>query len=339
MVKETLTEQIALSELDAKSEKPEPKQARWLTWAAENGIFVFTAILVVFAVVFIDGFASLINIADVLHRAAPLGIVAVGMTFVVISGNYLDLSVVAQIATSAVIFVAVSNEYNIPIAMLAALVTALFYGVVNGVAVGYFKANAVIVTLSTTYIGLGLLRFFSGGSIFFGPPDGPIATFGSSKIGPVPYSAIVLVIMAILLQILLTRTNFGFLVRSFGVNENATRLGGTNTGLVIIGAFVVTAVAAMIAGFVMAAFSNTAVSNDGLGYEFRALAAIIVGGTSVFGGRGSVLRTLLGVIFVSVLTNILVLSGIGFGYQQVALGLLIVLAVSIDALARKVSQR
>ncbi len=95
----------------------------------------------------------------------------------------------------------------------------------------------------------------------------------------------------------------------------------------------------MIAGFVMAAFSNTAVSNDGLGYEFRALAAIIVGGTSVFGGRGSVLRTLLGVIFVSVLTNILVLSGIGFGYQQVALGLLIVLAVSIDALARKVSQR
>ncbi len=203
MVKETLTEQIALSELDAKSEKPEPKQARWLTWAAENGIFVFTAILVVFAVVFIDGFASLINIADVLHRAAPLGIVAVGMTFVVISGNYLDLSVVAQIATSAVIFVAVSNEYNIPVAMLSALVAALFYGVVNGVAVGYFKANAVIVTLSTTYIGLGLLRFFSGGSIFFGPPDGPIATFGSSKIGPVPYSAIVLVIMAILLQILL----------------------------------------------------------------------------------------------------------------------------------------
>lgn len=339
MVKETLTEQIALSEVEAKEAKPQPPRARWLTWAAENGIFVFTAILVVFAVFFIDGFASLINIADVLHRAAPLGIVAVGMTFVVISGNYLDLSVVAQIATSAVIFVAVSNEYNIPIAMLAALAAALLYGLVNGVAVGYFKANAVIVTLSTTYIGLGLLRFFSGGSIFFGPADGPIATFGASKIGPIPYSAIVLVIMAILLQILLTRTNFGFLVRSFGVNESATRLAGTNTGLVIIGAFVVTAVAAMIAGFVMAAFSNTAVSNDGVGYEFRALAAIIVGGTSVFGGRGSVLRTLLGVIFVSVLTNILVLSGIGFGYQQVALGLLIVLAVSVDALARKVSQR
>ena len=99
------------------------------------------------------------------------------------------------------------------------------------------------------------------------------------------------------------------------MNESATRLGGTNTALVIIGAFLVTAVAAMIAGFVLAAFSNT-VSNDGVGYEFRALAAIIVGGTSVFGGRGSVYRTFLGVIFVSVLTNILVLSGISFGYSR-----------------------
>jgi len=159
------------------------------------------------------------------------------------------------------------------------------------------------------------------------------------KIGPVPYSAIVLIIMTILLSILLNRTNFGFLVKSFGVNEQATRLGGSNTALVIIGAFLVTSIAAMIGGFVLAAFSNTAVSNDGVGYEFEALAAIIVGGTSVFGGRGSIYRTFLGVIFVSVLTNILVLFGISFGYQQVALGVLIVLAVSVDALGRRASKK
>jgi len=257
----------------------------------------------------------------------------------VISGNYLDLSVVAQVATAGVILIAVSNSHGLFLAIIAALAAALLFALVNGTAVGIFKANAVIVTLSTTFIGLGLLRFFSGGSIFFGPPDGPIRAFGLGKIGPVPYSALVLVAMTIILGLLLNRTNFGFLVRSFGVNESATRLGGTNTALVIIGAFLVTAIAAMIAGFVLAAFSNTAVSNDGVGYEFRALAAIIVGGTSVFGGRGSVYRTFLGVIFVSVLTNILVLSGISFGYQQVALGVLIVLAVSLDALARKVAKR
>ena len=163
--------------------------------------------------------------------------------------------------------------------------------------------------------------------------------FGTAKLGPVPYSALVLILVTLILAFVLSRTNFGFLVRSFGVNESATRLGGVNTGFVIVGAFFVTALAAMVAGWVLAAFSNTAVSSMSTGYDFQALAAIIVGGTSVFGGKGSVLRTLLGVVFVSVLTNILVLSNITFGYQQVALGILIVVAVTIDALSRKVGTR
>lgn len=308
-------------------------------WLTANGIFVVSALLIVFAAIFIDGFASLVNITDVFHRAAPVGILAVGMTFVVISGNYVDLSAVAQVATAAVILIGISNSYGLPLAVLAAVAVALVYATVNGVAVGVFKANAVIVTLATTFIGLGLLRYLSGGSIFFGPPDGPIREFGLGKLGPVPYSALVLIVVTILLSILLNRTNFGFLVRSFGTNESATRLAGSNTALIVIGAFLVTAISATIAGFVMAGFSNTAVSNDGDGYEFAALAAIIVGGTSVFGGRGSIGRTFMGVIFVSVLTNILVLSGISFGYQQVALGALIVGAVSIDAIARKVATR
>ncbi len=310
-----------------------------LQWVAERGIIVFTVAIIVFAAFFVDGFASLVNITDVFHRAAPIGIVAVGMTFVVISGNYLDLSVVAQVATSAVILIGVSNSYGIPLAVLAAVLVSLVYGAVNGVAVGYFKANAVIVTLSTTYIGLGILRWLSGGSIFFGPPDGPIATIGQVKLGPVPLSAILLLVMALVLAFVLNRTTFGFLIRSFGSNREATRLTGVATPRVVLGAFVITAFSATVAGFVLAAFSNTAVSTMSDGFDFGALAAIIIGGTSVFGGRGSVLRTLLGVVFVSVLTNILVISNIGFGWQQMAIGALIVLAVTIDALARKGSKR
>jgi len=314
-------------------------QFNLLVWISERGVFVFTALLVLFGVIFVNGFASLINITDVFYRAAPIGIVAVGMTFVVISANYLDLSVVAQVATAAVILIGVSNDYGLPLAFAVALFVAVLYGVVNGIAVGVFKANAVIVTLSTTFIGLGILRWLSGGSIFFGPEDGPIRAFGQAKIGAIPLSAIVLLIITMILWFVLTRTNFGFVVRSFGSNKEATRLSGVNTPLVVIGAFVITAISAMLAGFVLAAFSNTAVSTMSDGYDFRALAAIIIGGTSVFGGKGSVLRTLLGVIFVSVLTNILVLSGIGFGLQQMAIGALIVLAVSVDALARKVTKK
>ena len=214
----------------------------------------------------------------------------------------------------------------------------MIYGLVNGAAVGYFKANAVIVTLATTYIGLGLLRQLSGGNIFFGPAGGPIETFGQVKIGPVPLSAIVFVVMAVLLAFVLNRTGFGFAVRAYGSNKEATRLAGVATPRVVLAAFVITSLSAMVAGFVLAAFSNTAVSSMAQGFDFGALAAIIIGGTSVFGGRGSVLRTVLGVIFVTVLTNILVLSNIGYGWQQVAIGVLIVLAVSIDAVARRVGK-
>ena len=148
-----------------------------------------------------------------------------------------------------------------------------------------------------------------------------------------------LVVIAVILWFVMSRTPFGFTVRAFGSNKEATRLAGVNTVGVVVGAFLITSLAAMVAGFTLAAFSNTAVSSMSQGYDFQALAAIIIGGTSVFGGKGSVLRTLLGVIFVSVLTNVLVLSGIGFGLQQMAIGLLIIVAVSIDVLARKVAKR
>ena len=327
------------------SETPEPadqevgveqQDFNVLVWMSQQGVFVFTALMLLFAAIFIDGFASVDNITDVFNRAAPIGIVAVGMTFVVISANYLDLSVVAQVATSAVLLIAVSNSSNMLLGMAFGVLVAIVYGIVNGVAVGVFRANAVIVTLSTTFIGLGILRWQSGGSIYFGDPDGVIATFGKTEIGPFPLAMLVLIVVTLLMHFVLTRTTFGFMVRSFGSNREATRLAGVNTPLLVIGAFTVSAFGALLGGWVLAAFSNTAVSSMSDGFDFEALAAIIVGGTSVFGGKGSVLRTLLGVVFVSALTNIMVLSGFGFGYQQMAIGALIVLAVSVDALARKV---
>jgi len=339
MSKETLTESIAVGKTPAAEAGLESRRASILNWFAERGVIVFTVVLIIAAVLFVDGFATLPNLTDVFYRAAPIGIVAVGMTFVVISANYLDLSVVAQVATAAVIMIAVSNEFGLLAAFAVASLVALIYGVVNGLAVGFFKANAVIVTLSTTFIGLGILRWLSGGSIFFGPEDGPIRAFGQARLGPIPLSALLLLAVTAVLWFVLTRTTFGFAVRAYGSNKASTRLAGVNTTAVVVGAFVITALAAMIAGFALAAFSNTAVSSMSNGYEFRALAAIIIGGTSVFGGRGSVLRTLLGVVFVSVLTNILVLSGIGFGFQQMAIGALIVLAVSVDALARRAAKK
>ena len=240
------------------------KEFQLLPWMADRGIVLFTVVLILFAAVFVDGFASLANITDVFNRAAPIGIVAVAMTFVVISANYLDLSVVAMVATAAVTLIAVSNSSgSIVLAMLITLGIALVYGLVNGIAVGVFKANAVIVTLSTTFIGLGILRWASGGSIYFGPQDGAIRSFGLAKLGPFPLSMLVLIVITLILSYVLTRTTFGFLVKSYGSNRAATRLAGVNTAWVVIGAFMISAIGAMIGGFVLAAFSNTAVSTNG----------------------------------------------------------------------------
>lgn len=320
------------------SKQSEERRFSLLQWMAERGIIVFTIALVLIAALFIDGFASVENITDVFNRAAPIGIVAVGMTFVVISANYLDLSVVAQVATAAVVLIGVSNSSNIFVAVAVALAIAVVYALVNGVAVGIFNANAVIVTLATTFIGLGLLRWLSGGSIYFGPDDGPIRAFGTTELGPFPLSMIVLVLITLILSFVLTRTQFGFLVKAYGSNDEATRLTGVNTAWVVIGAFGLSSLGAMIGGFVLAAFSNTAVSAMADGFDFRALAAIVIGGTSVFGGKGSILRTLLGVVFIATLSNIMVLSGLGFGVQQMAIGALIVAAVSLDALAKRSGQ-
>jgi ribose transport system permease protein len=327
-----------VGDADASNRPDEGRRFDPLVWLADRGIFVFTAVLILVAAVLVDGFWSVDNATDVFNRAAPIGIVAAAMTFVVISGNYLDLSVVAQVATAAVILIAVSNDRPVLFAMLLATVVALAYGIANGVAVGVFKANAVIVTLATTFIGLGILRWASGGSIYFSEVD-VIRDFGTTKWGSVPLSMLVFVAITLILAFVLNRTTFGFSVRAFGSNADATRLAGVGTAWIVIGAFMISAIGAMIGGFVLAAFSQTAVSSMSDGFEFQALAAIIVGGTSVFGGKGSVLRTLLGVVFVSVLTNVMVLSGWGFGAQQMAIGALILLAVSVDALARRVTGR
>lgn len=313
--------------------------SKMVAWVASRGIFIFTAVLLVFSAIFVNGFASSVNIIDVFHRASAIGIVAIGMTFVVISANYIDLSVVAQIATSGVILMALSPTYGVLGAMAIALFFALLYGLVNGISVGFLKANAVVVTLGTTGIGAGILSLVTGGTIYYGPTGGPIDAFGDARVGPFPLSAFVLIIVAIIAGIVLSRTKFGFMIRSYGSNKQATRLAGVNSGGVVVGAFVLTALAAMIAGFVLAAYSNTAVSTMSEGYDFRALAAVIIGGNSLFGGRGSIFRTFIGVIFISVLSNILVLSGFSFAWQQLVTGAVIVFAVALDALARKAEKR
>ncbi len=311
---------------------------RSLAEVTDKGIFAITILLVAVAVVSVQGFATLPNVVTVLHSTAAIGVVAVGMTFVVISANYIDLSVVGQVATAGVAVMALS-QFGPAVGILAGLGLCLVFGFVNGLAIGVLRANAVVVTLGTNGIGIGLLLLVTKGHIYYGSATAAVATFGAAAIGPIPLAAIVLLVVVIIAQFVLTKTTFGFSVRSIGSNREAARLAGVHNSWIVIGAFLTSSICCAISGFILASFSNTAVATMSSGYDFSSLAAVIVGGTSLFGGRGSIIRTLVGVIFIAVVGNFLVLVGFSYEWQRFVTGVIIVVAVAVDALSKKVGLR
>lgn len=309
-----------------------------LTVLSEYGIFIVTAVTIVVAAVAVNGFASTANVVDIFHRAAPVGIVAVGMTFVVISANYIDLSVVSQVAIAGVTLLSLGAD-NLPLGIVCGIALCVLVGLLNGLAVGVLRANAVVVTLATGGASLGVLSLVTSGTIYYGSSGGLVDRFGHTRLGPFPLVAVSLLVVAVIGWFLLSRTVFGFSLRSLGANRAAARLSGVRGGWTVTGAFVVSSLCCAAAGFVLASISSTAVATMSNGYDFSALAAVIVGGNSLFGGRGSVQRTLIGVIFVSVVANILVLLGLPFAWQQLVTGSIIVAAVALDSLSRKAGIR
>jgi ribose transport system permease protein len=297
------------------------------------GIVIALFILIIIGVSAVPGFGSEANIRAILADSAFLGIVAVGMTFVVVSGNYLDLSVVAQIATAAVI-VTVLQPVNLWLGVLVALAATLVFAAFNTLGVGVMKANGVVVTLAVQTAGLGLLFSITGGAQFNGSSEW-LNHVATTALGPVPLVFLVMVVIGVIGEIILFRTNLGLSIRAVGSSKQAAQISGVGRSRAVFAAFAIVSTCCAIAGILLAGFNNNAIGSIGSGFDFNSLAAVIIGGTSLFGGRGSALRTLVGVLFVGVLLNISVLLGLPFEWQQFMKGLIIVVAVAGDALLRR----
>ena len=299
----------------------------------EWGIIVALIIMVVVSIAAVHGFTEEHNIQTILWNAAFLGAVAIGMTFVVISANYIDLSVVAQIAVAGVI-VTTMEPHSLILGMILATLACLVFAAVNGFAVGVMKVNGVVVTLAVEYMGLGLLEYITNSAQYNGTSNW-MKSFGSDTGGPIPDVFFVFVVAALIAQFVLTRTTIGFSLRSVGSNREAAKLAGVRPGRAVMFAFVMCSLGCALAGILLAAFNNNALPTLGSGYDFDSLAAVIIGGTTFLGGRGSVVRTVIGVLFLEVLLNILVLIGLSYEMQQLIEGLVIVVAVAVDALMRR----
>jgi ribose transport system permease protein len=313
------------------------KSARRAEWIRTSGVLIPTLVLLLAAILFIDNFATTSNVSDLLTRMSFVGFVAIGMTFVVASGSFVDLSVVAQIGVAGVTVIAL-QDHGMVVALAAGLGLCLLFGLVNGFAVGVLRANAVIVTLATTTIGTGVLTLVTQGSLYQGTNEA-FAAFGKDRFGFVPISMVLLAAALVAAHVLLRYTAFGYQVKYTGSSPRFASVSGVPTVRTIFLCFILAAVGSWGAGVLLAGYSNTAISSIGLGYEFDAMAAVVIGGNSLFGGKASIARTALGLFLVTLITNVLLLLGLPYQVQAVTKGLVIITAVVIDAVATRRSSK
>jgi ribose transport system permease protein len=292
--------------------------------------------LVVFAVLALasDSFLRFQNLANILDQQAGIIIVACAGTLVFIAGG-IDLSIGAIYGLAAATSLNVASDVGTPVGIVAGLAVGLLFGIVNGVIVTRFRVNPLIVTLAMSFVVSGIAAIVTQGNLVvaFDHPD--FQQFAATKIAGITSAAWMMIGIAIAATILLARTTFGRYVYATGGNAQAARLGGVRVSQVRIATFALSGMAAGLAGTIDASRVLSAQATSGQFLTFTVLTGIIVGGTSILGGEGSVQRTVVGCLFVALVANGFNLLGLDPFYQQVTLGVILLLAVGVDAWSRQ----
>jgi ribose transport system permease protein len=305
--------------------------------------FVVLIALVLFFSIFANNFATGSNAVGIMQATAVNGVLGVAVTFVIISGG-IDLSVGTMMTLTAVTagLVLTNLGMPLPIGILAAIAAGAFMGAVSGVVIAKLKIPPFIATLGMMQIARGLALVFSGAKpIYFN--DTPSYSLLSpestiSKLIPgveIPNGVMIMFIVAIIASIVLNRTIIGRMIFALGSNEEAARLSGINIDNWKILTYAICGGICGIAGLIVSSRLNSAQPALGLGYELDAIAAVVIGGTSLAGGRGTVMGTIIGAFIMSVLTNGLRVMGVLEEWKIVVTGVIIIVAVFIDIVLRK----
>ena len=274
-------------------------------------------------------FLTVSNLLNVAEQAAIIAIVAVGMTFVIITGG-IDLSVGSVLAFAGVVMGSVLHaDVPLPLALGAALGTGLFCGLVNGLLITVGRLPPFIATLGMMSVARGTALMFTEGR----PVSGFSGTFRSLATGEVlrvPAPVVIMVAVYLVAHFVLTRTKLGRYTYAIGGNEEAALLSGVNVRLYKAAVYGISGMLSGLAAALLTARLNSAQPIAGMMYELDAIAATVIGGTSLLGGEGTVLGTLIGALIMAVLRNGLNLLGVSSFIQQVVIGSVIIAAVLID---------
>lgn len=290
-------------------------------------ILIFIGI-VILASIASPNFLTAPNLTNVLRQLVVVSLLAFGVTFVIILGH-IDVSLGSVLALCGTMAASImSKTQNLFLAVVVGIVLGIITGILNGYIITKFNIPAFIMTLAMTTIARGAILLYTKGIPVTNL--GKFNVIGQGNVGPIPISVIILAVFMIISWILLNRTKFGRHVYATGGNEKAALASGIDTKKVVLKAFIYNGILTAIAGIVLMSRVNSGQPAGGLSYEFDAITAVVVGGTSLSGGTGTVVGTLIGSAIIGVINNLLNLMNVNSYWQQIVKGLIILVAVILD---------
>ena len=313
-------------------------RARAIDLIAVGEVGVIAALLLLVALFYAlqPAFLSERNVRAILQVVSFVGIIAIGQTLLLVAGEF-DLSVGSNAGLSAVVAARLMTMFALPVplAIVGGLLTGAAVGVVNGIVVVKLRIPAFIQTLGMLFIGQGLIQVVTNGAPVYPLPPA-VSTVGmATVVFGLGWSFVFFIVAAVLADFVLRRTVLGRNMYATGGNPEVARLVGINTDRYKIGAFITIGILAAVAGMFVMADLESGTTSIGSGWELAVIAGVVVGGVSLFGGAGTMAGGIVGVLLLQVVSSGLVVAGVSSNWQQIAVGVIMVLAVGLDIARRR----
>lgn len=299
----------------------------------QNSAYILLLILCIILALVSPNFLTVDNIVNVLLQTSIMGVLAIGMTFIISTGN-IDISVGNVMGMCSAVGIALVMMLDCPwwLSMIAMVITGIGFGVINGICVAYIKIPAMLVTLATQCIATGMVLVISNGKSWYNIPEQYTAIAGTKVLGKVPLLIIIMVVLYIIFHFVLSYTVYGRKILAVGGNPESAKVSGINTEKVVFSSYVLCGAVVGIAAILQTGRLGAFYASMGSGMEMNVIAATVIGGTCMTGGRGKISGTLAGVLLLGVISNALNLLGVDANWQNVARGIIILFAVILDAL-------
>ncbi|MHC1773678.1 MAG: ABC transporter permease [Flexilinea sp.] len=300
----------------------------------ESGlVFVLLIVSLILSLV-TNTFFTFTNIVNIFKQVTLVSIIAAGQTFVITSGG-IDLSVGFVLGLSSIVMCELINlGVPIPLAILACLLCGVLFGIINGILITRLNLPAFIITLGMQYIAKGLINVITEGySIMINSPF--IMALGQGSWGHIPIMILFLPFVIIIINYIYTQTVFGNYVKAIGGNENAARLSGVNVDKNKVMVYALNGLLCGLVGVIITGRLNSGNPNAGLNYDMNTIGAVIIGGTALSGGAGTVIGSMLGALLLGVIRNGLTLLKVNMYWETVATGAIIIAVCALDSMTKK----